>query len=185
VSAAAIASEIADPYAQALMGLAKDQSLADRFGEDASALMALLGESGELEQFLTSPLMGDDVKKGVLTQVGSDRFHPLFVNFLKLLVDKGRIFCLSAVLSRYQALLRELNQAVLAEVTAAVELTADQQNALRDRVLAMTGARQVDLAITVDADLLGGVIIKVGSQIVDASLRGQLRRLGMQLGSAA
>jgi F-type H+-transporting ATPase subunit delta len=89
------------------------------------------------------------------------------------------------VLSRYQALLRELNQTVLAEVTAAVELTADQQNALRDRVLAMTGARQVDLAITVDADLLGGVIIKVGSQIVDASLRGQLRRLGMQLGSAA
>jgi F-type H+-transporting ATPase subunit delta len=84
-------------------------------------------------------------------------------------------------LSRYQALLRELNQAVLAEVTAAVELTADQQNALRDRVLAMTGARQVDLAITVDADLLGGVIIKVGSQIVDASLRGQL----LWLGSAA
>ena len=184
MSAAAIASEIADPYAQALMGLAKDQSLTDRFGEDASALLTLIGESEELEQFLISPLMGNKVKKGVLTQVGSDRFHPLFVSFLKLLVDKGRVFFLPAVLGRYQALLRELNQAVLAEVTAAVDLTEDQQNALRDRVMAMTGARQVDLAITVDADLMGGVIIKVGSQIVDASLRGQLRRLSMQLGAA-
>ncbi|MDA0672594.1 MAG: ATP synthase F1 subunit delta [Cyanobacteria bacterium] len=184
MSAATISSEITDPYAQALMGLAKDQGLSDRFGEDAAALLALMTESDELQQFLTSPLMGNDVKKGVLTQVGSDRFHPLFVNFLKLLVDKGRVLFLEAVLARYQTLLRELNQAVLAEVTAAVELTEAQQTALRERVLAMTGARHVDLAIQVDPELLGGVVIKVGSQIVDASLRGQLRRLGIQLGSA-
>ncbi|WP_008309364.1 ATP synthase F1 subunit delta [Leptolyngbya sp. PCC 6406] len=185
MSSAAITAEVASPYAQALMGLAKDQGLADRFGEDASALTEILSTSEDLRQFLLSPLMANDTKKGVLTQVGADRFHPLFVSFLKLLVDKGRVVFVEGVLSQYQTLLRELNQTVLAEVIAAVDLTDEQQSALRERVLSMTGARQVDLSITIDPDLLGGVVIKVGSQIVDASLRGQLRRLGIQLSAAS
>ena len=165
------------------MTLAKAQSLTDRFGQDAAALLELMSSADDLQQFLANPLMGPEPKKGVLQQVGSE-FHPLFVNFLKLLVDKGRVIFLAAVLAAYQSLLRELNNAVLAEVTAAVALSDDQQTSLRNQVVAMTGANQVDLSITVDAELLGGVIIQVGSQIVDASLRGQLRRLGMQLAAA-
>ena len=185
MSSATIASEVADPYAQALMGLAKDQELIDRFGEDAAALLTLLQESDELKRFLESPLFGNELKKSVLAEVGENQFHPLFVSFLKLLVDKGRVIFLDAVLGQYRNLLRELKQIVLAEVTAAINLTEEQQNTLRDRVQSMTDAQSVELSITVDADLLGGVIIKVGSQIVDASLRGQLRRLGTQLSSAA
>lgn len=184
MSSSTIASEIADPYAQALMNLAKDQSLADRFGQDAAALLEILAVADDLQKFLANPLMGIEAKKAVLQQLGGE-FHPLFVNFLKLLVDKGRIVFLSAVLKAYQALLRQLNNAVLAEVTAAVELTDEQQASLRNQVVTMTNANQVDLSITVDPELLGGVIIQVGSQIVDASLRGQLRRLGMQLAATA
>ncbi|NJN19916.1 MAG: F0F1 ATP synthase subunit delta [Leptolyngbya sp. RL_3_1] len=179
-----IASEIAEPYAQALMALAQEQSLTDRFGQDASALMELMAASSDLQPFLANPLMGAAPKKGVLQQLGAG-FHPLFVNFLKLLVDKGRIVFLPAVLSAYQSLLRQLNQAVLAEVTATVELTEEQQSSLRRQVIAMTNAQQVDLSITVDPELLGGVIIQVGSQVIDASLKGQLRRLGVQLAAAA
>jgi F-type H+-transporting ATPase subunit delta len=184
VSSSTIASEIAEPYAQALMALAQEQSLADRFGQDASALLELMASADDLQPFLANPLMGGETKKGVLQQLGAE-FHPLFVSFLKLLVDKGRIVFLPAVLKTYQALLRQLNQSVLAEVTAAVELTEAQQTSLRNQVMAMTSAKQVDLSITVDPELLGGVIIQVGSQVVDASLKGQLRRLGVQLAAAA
>jgi F-type H+-transporting ATPase subunit delta len=184
VISSTIASEIAEPYAQALMALAQEQSLTDRFGQDTSALLELMAASDDLTTFLSNPLMGVEAKKGVLQQLGAD-FHPLFVNFLKLLVDRGRIVFLSAVLKAYQALLRQLNQAVLAEVTATVELTEEQQASLRHQVIAMTNAQQVDLSITVDPELLGGVIIQVGSQVVDASLKGQLRRLGVQLAAAA
>ena len=98
-----------------------------------------------------------------------------------LLVDKGRIFCLEAIGKEYLAQLRKVNQTVLAEVTSAVELTEDQMSTVRDKVKTMTGAREVEIESTIDRDLLGGVIIKVGSQVLDASLRGQLRRIGISL----
>ncbi|MGF1522922.1 MAG: ATP synthase F1 subunit delta [Leptolyngbyaceae cyanobacterium] len=175
---------IADPYAQALMSLAKEQQLVDRFGEDAQAILEALSSSEDFQQFLANPLIDGEAKKGVLQQVAGNDVHPTFINFLKLLVDKGRILFLEAVLKQYQMLLRQLRKTVLAEVTAAVELSDEQKNRIRDRVKAMTDAEQVDLEVDLDPDLLGGVIIRVGSQIVDASLRGQLRRLGMKLNAS-
>lgn len=176
---------IADPYAQALMALASDQQLVDRFGEDAQAVLDVLSSSQDLQQFLANPLLEGDAKKAVLQQVVANDVHPFFVNFLKLLVDRGRILFLAAVLKQYQMLLRQLRKTVLAEVTAAVELSEAQQSSIRERVKAMTEAEQVDLEVNLDSELLGGVIIRVGSQVVDASLRGQLRRLGMKLGASA
>jgi F-type H+-transporting ATPase subunit delta len=81
-------------------------------------------------------------------------------------------------------LVRELKHTVLAEVVSAVPLSEDQQSAVRAKVQAMTGAQQVELEMTQDADLIGGVVIKVGSQVIDASLRGQLRRIGLKLNTA-
>jgi F-type H+-transporting ATPase subunit delta len=128
--------------------------------------------------------MAENAKKGVLQQIAGDELHPLFVNFLKLLVDRGRIPFLEAILNQYQQLLRKLNKTVLAEVTAAVDLSDAQKANLAEKVKVMTGAEQVELEVTLDPDLLGGVIIKVGSQIVDASLRGQLRRMSVQLSAS-
>lgn len=184
MSSTTVSLEIADPYAQALMSLAQEQGLEDRFGEDAQGLLNLMDESAELRNFLENPLMEDATKKGVLDQISND-LNPLFANFLKLLVDKGRINFVTTILKRYQELLRQLRKTVLAEVTATVELSDAQKDQIRQKVATMTGAQQVDLEVTLDPDLLGGVIIKVGSQVVDASLRGQLRRLSMQLNSAA
>ncbi|PSB24609.1 ATP synthase F1 subunit delta [Stenomitos frigidus] len=179
-----ITSEISAPYAQALMSLAKSEDLSDRFGEDAASILNLLKESPDLDQFLASPVIDLDAKKAVLQQVLGDQVHPHVRNFLLLIVDHRRVAFLSGILRQYQALLRELNQTALAEVISAVELNEGQQQTVRDRVVALTGARQVDLETTIDPDLIGGVIIKVGSQIIDASLRGQLRRISLKLGSA-
>jgi F-type H+-transporting ATPase subunit delta len=100
-----------------------------------------------------------------------------------LLVDRRRIIFLEGIGQQYLSLLRKLNQTVLADVTSAVALSEAQQQAVREKVQGMTGARSVELQTQIDRDLIGGVIIKVGSQIIDASLRGQLRRIGISLGA--
>ncbi|MEO1181392.1 MAG: ATP synthase F1 subunit delta, partial [Cyanobacteria bacterium J06636_28] len=97
---------------------------------------------------------------------------------------RGRVALLMPILNQFQAMVRDINQTVLAEVSSAIELSDAQKDSVRQRVISMTGARAVELSTELDASLLGGVIIKVGSQVVDASLRGQLRRIGIQLGSA-
>lgn len=179
-----VTAEVAEPYAKALMSLAQSNDLTERFGEDVNFLLELLKSSEELRQFLSSPLTKADVKKAVLRQLAGEQVHPYVLSFLMLLVDRGRIFFLESVCQQYRALQRQLNQVVLAEVVSAVELNEAQQEAVRQKVLAMTDARQVDLEHQIDPDLIGGVIIKVGSQVVDASLRGQLRRIGFRLSSA-
>lgn len=174
-------AEVVEPYAEALMSLAQEHDLVDKFGEDVAALLDTLKESEELEQFLGNPIVKADDKKAVLEQITGDQIHPYMVNFLKILVERRRILFLRDVCKQYQALLRELKQAVLAEVVSAVELNDDQKQAVRQKVLTMTNAQDVELDTQVDADLLGGVMIKVGSQVVDSSLRGQLRRIGLSL----
>lgn len=79
--------------------------------------------------------------------------------------------------------MRQLQKTVLAEVTSAVEISDEQRESIRHQVLAMTQASQVEFETRIDPDLIGGVIIKVGSQVIDASLRSQLRRITMRLGA--
>lgn len=173
------------PYAQALLSIAQNENLTDRFGQDASVLTELLATSDELRQLLENPIVNPDVKKSVLRQIVSEQLHPTMLNFVMLLVDRGRIAFLDSVCARYQELLREINQTVLAEVVSTVELSDSQKDSIRQKVMAMTDATSVELKTELDSELLGGVIIKVGSQVVDASLRGQLRRLSIQLSGAS
>jgi F-type H+-transporting ATPase subunit delta len=179
-----LSAKILVPYAEALMSVAQSNNLIDRIGEDVDSLLNLLKESPELQQFLSSPIVKAEDKKAVLGRIGGEQLHPYTRNFLNLLVDRRRILFLEGICKQFQAILRKLNQTVLAEVTSAVELNEGQQQAVRERVMAMTSAHQVELDARVDPDLIGGVIIKVGSQLVDASLRGQLRRIGLRLTSA-
>lgn len=179
-----LTAEVLEPYAQALMDLAQANNLTDRIGEDIASLLNLLKESPELQQFLSNPILKAEDKKAVLGRIGGDEFHNFTKNFLNLLVDRRRILFLEGICQQYQALLRKLKQTVLAEVTSAVELSDNQKQAVREKVMSMTGAHQVDLETKVDPDLIGGVVIKVGSQLIDASLRGQLRRIGIRLTSA-
>ncbi len=177
--------EIFEPYAQALMSLAQQQNLAERIGEDVAALREILANSSELTACLSNPFVPDDTKKAILAQIGGDAFHAYTVNFLKLLIDRKRIMFLDGICDRYQDLLRKLTNTVLAQVTSAVPLTEQQCQTVRDRVIAMTGAAHVELEQNLDRDLIGGVMIQVGSQILDASLRGQLRRIALGLGTPA
>ncbi|OWY68298.1 F0F1 ATP synthase subunit delta [cyanobacterium TDX16] len=183
MSSNAMNEQVVQPYAQALMSVARSNNLTEQFGEDARTLTNLLRESEQFRNFLANPFVSISDKKAVLGRVVGDNVNPYLRNFLMLLVDRRRIILLEGICQQYLALLRQLNQTVLAEVTSAVELTEEQKQAVRDKVIAMTNARQVELETRIDRSLIGGAIVKVGSQVIDASIRGQLRRLSLRLTS--
>ncbi|OKH27367.1 ATP synthase F1 subunit delta [Chroogloeocystis siderophila] len=179
------ATQIVEPYAQALMSVARNHNLTERFGEDIRALLNILENSEQLRDFLANPFVSVEDKKAVLQRVVGEGINPYLRNFLMLLVDRRRILLLEEICKQFLAILRQLNQTVLAEVVSAVDLTEEQQQAVREKVIAMTNAREVELDTKIDPDLIGGVIIKVGSQVFDASIRGQLRRLSLRLSGSA
>ncbi len=183
MSESIISSEVAEPYAQALMSLAQSQNLTESFGESFRSLESLMEESPDFKDFIANPVIDGEDKKAVLKQVMGDRENPYLISFLMLLVDKRRIVFLEQIVGQYLSLLRELNQVALAEVISAKELSDEQKNAVVDRVKGITNSRDVELKTSIDSNLIGGVIIKVGSQVIDASIRGQLRRLSVSLGS--
>jgi F-type H+-transporting ATPase subunit delta len=179
----AASAEVAQPYAQALLSIAKSNNLTEEFGADARTLIDLISGSQELQNFLDNPFILPENKKNLLKQLLGENVNPYLRNFLLLLVDRRRIAFLEPILQQYVALLRQLNQIVLAEVTSAVALTEAQLQQVKEKVLAITKAREVEIETKIDTELIGGVVIKVGSQVIDASLRGQLRRLSLSLTS--
>ncbi len=172
---------IAEPYAEALLSLGEEQNLLETIGNDVSLILATLASVEEWKRFLAVPLVKNEVKKNILRQVFGGKINPLTLNFLLLLVDRGRIVFLGQICRSFEKLLREKYQIALAEVTSAVPLSENQQEQLRQKVQAMTKASKVELSLAVNPDIIGGVVLKVGSQVVDGSLRGQLRRLSNRL----
>jgi F-type H+-transporting ATPase subunit delta len=181
VAGSSTLSDIVGPYAEGLMGVAQANNLTDQISEDVCFLLNLMGESGAIYSFLANPLVKDDNKKSLLRKSVSEHLNPYTFNFLMLLIDRKRMSLVKDICRKYQDLYRKLNQIALAEVISAVPLSDEQQEAVRQKVIQITSARSVELETRVDSELIGGVVIKVGSQILDASLRGQLRRIGLSL----
>jgi F-type H+-transporting ATPase subunit delta len=181
MSGTLVSSQIGEPYAQALMSLAQQQNLTNQFGDIFRSLSSLLSESREFKDFVLNPVVKGEDKKAVLKQVMGNDANPYLINFMMLLVDKRRIVFLEPIIEHYLNLLRKLNKTVLAEVISATELNEEQRNNLIEKVKAISDANDVELKTIVDSDLIGGVIIKIGSKVIDASLRGQLRRISISL----
>lgn len=176
-----VSGEIIEPYAEAIMAVAQEHNLTEEFGNTMRELENLCEESPEMREFLESPVIKPEDQKAVLQQICGDDTNQYLKNLLMLLVDKRRILFLPGICEKYLDLLREQNNTVLAEVTTTTELNESQEQAIRDKVKAMTNAAEVELKTSINPELIGGVIVKVGSQVLDASLRGQLRRIGLSL----
>lgn len=177
----AITAEVVEPYAEALMSLAQERNITEEIGNSVRSLKALFEESEELRDFVASPLVSPLDKKEVIKKITGEGVNPLLINFLLLLVDRKRIGFVEGILAKYLEILRKLNNVVLAEVTSAVRLYEGEAEKLANKIKELTGANGVEIDTYIDPDIIGGVIIKVGSQVYDASLRGQLRRVSLSL----
>ncbi len=176
-----VSNTFLNPYAEAMMSVAESQNLLDKFNDNCNTVLQVLNDSADLQQFVDSPIVKATDKKAVIQKVFGESVDPMMLNMIMVLVDRGRIAFLPGVCQQYQVMLRKLRGDVLAEVTTAVTLTEAQTSSIKDRVKAMTGANNVDIMAKIEPTIVGGVIIKVGSQIIDSSLRSQLRLIGMSL----
>lgn len=181
MQSSAMAAEIAEPYGEALMSLAQGKNITEEIGNNIRSLVSLLSNSRELKTFLENPLLKAEEKKAVLKQVVKEEINHYLLNFLLLLIDRRRIVFIDAICQKYLELLRKLNNTVLAEVTSVKQISDNEMGRLTEKIKQMTGAASVEIVTKIDSDIIGGLIIKVGSQVYDASLRGKLRSISLNL----
>jgi ATP synthase F1 delta subunit len=171
--------EIAAVYARSLFEAAVDAGNSDRIREDLGEFADALDQSREMQIFFFSPYFSTEEKKAGLHKAvtGAD---PIFLNFLELLVENHRMPAIFRIRRGYDALWEEHNRLLPVEVTSAVELDEETVRGIGDRIAEQTG-RKVELSSTVEPDILGGIVVRVGNQVLDASIRNRLNSLRKQV----
>nr|WP_285671405.1 F0F1 ATP synthase subunit delta [Limibaculum sp. NKW23] len=172
-----LTSTIAGRYATALFDLAQEQDALERVETDIGALKAAIGESADLRLLIQSPLYGRDQQARAMATI-TDRMGlgPITANLIGLMAYKRRLFVLPAVAEIFTALLAEHRGEVTAKVTAARLLSDAQIEALKTTLRAKL-EREVKLDIMIDPAIIGGLIVKVGSRMIDTSIRSKLAGL--------
>jgi F-type H+-transporting ATPase subunit delta len=174
-------NSLATPYAEALLQVAESRQETDTVATQARELLVLWNSSAQLREAMASPVLEPEAKKAALSALFDGQVTASVQNLLKLLADRQRIAVLDAVLERFLELYRELRQITLAKVSSATPLSEEQQAQLNQKVQAIAGTQAVEFELNVDPALIGGFVVNLGSQVIDASLAGQVRRLGLAL----
>jgi len=174
-------NSITTPYAEAFLQVAEEAKEVDKVVEQSKSILKLWNESPDFRNAMASPVLEIDSKKKALEKIFSDDLSKSFISFLKLLADRQRIAFLNSVLERLLELYREQRNIALATVTSASALDEDQQAEILKQVQNVAQTDNLELNLKVDPDLIGGFIVNVGSKVIDASLSGQVRRLGLSL----
>jgi F-type H+-transporting ATPase subunit delta len=176
---------LAGRYAAALFELTADRDALDAVAADLGNLSSLLAESGDLRRLIKSPVLSREDQGRAITAVGERAgFQRLTVQFLGLLAQKRRLFVLPEIIAAYQAMLARHKGEVSAELVSAVPLSEDQARTVQERLRTVLG-QSVTLSRAVDPGLLGGLVVRLGSRMIDASLRTKLQRLELAMKGAA
>lgn len=177
MAATSLTSGAAGRYATALFELARDAGELDRAEADLNQLDAALGGSPELADLIRNPVYTRSEQGAAMAAV-ADRMGlgPLVRNVVALMASKRRLFALPQTIAQFRALLAEHRGEVTADVTAAHELSDAQRDALAAKLKDSLG-RDVKLNVRVDRDIIGGLVVRVGSRMIDSSIRSRLARL--------
>jgi len=174
---ASISSGIAARYAHALFDLAREGNALAALETDTGTLEAALAASADLRDVIASPLYSrEDQEAAIAAVAGRLGLSDLFTRTLRLMATKRRLFVLAQLLAQLRALLAEARGEITAEVTAAAPLTAAQEQALAGAIRARVG-KTVKLRTAVDPGLIAGLVVKVGSTMIDTSIRARLASL--------
>lgn len=173
----AMMAGVAGRYASALLDAANEDNQLANVERDINAINALIEESEDMRRLVRSPVFSAEDQtaaiEAVLSKVGA---APLTMNFFKLLVRNRRLFAAQDIIRAFKALAASARGEVQAEVASAIALNDAQLNELRDTLKASVG-KDVTLETKVDPSLLGGLVVKVGSRMIDSSLKTKLATL--------
>ncbi len=172
-----IQASLGGRYATALFELARDAKSLDAVATSLSNVRQALDESPEFHRLATSPLVGRaDAKRAVAGLTGALQLDPTTANFLGVLADNRRLGQLAQIIRAFRTLLAQHRGEANAEVVSAHPLDADQIDALKQQLKTRLG-RDVSVDLSVDPSLLGGLVVRIGSQMIDSSIRTRLNTL--------
>ena len=171
--------EIAKVYARALFEVAKERGILDEIRDQLGVFIDALNDSRELAVFFFSPYFSSEEKKNGLKRAvtGAD---PIFMNFLETLLERHRMPVIFRIKTRFEQLWDEENKLLPVEVTSSIELDREIVQSIGERIGAQTG-QKVELSSKVDPDILGGLVVRVGNFVLDASIRNRLNQLRKQV----
>lgn len=174
-------SGMAGRYAAALFELAKDGGAIDAVSADLDSLYSLLAESEDLRRLTKSPVFSAEQQENAISAV-LDRagIGGLTAKFVKLVAKNRRLFALESMIKGFRALAAADRGAATAEVTVAEPLTDSRRAAISEALQAVTG-KTVDIDVKVDPKILGGLVVRLGSRMVDASLKTKLNSIKLAM----
>ena len=175
--------EIANVYARSLFEVANEHDVLDTVHDELGELADAVAENRDLQVFFFSPYFSSQEKKDGIAKVVSGADERL-QRFLELLAEKHRMPVIFRIRRRFDELWADENRLLEASITSAVELDDKLVRQIGKRIEEETG-RKVELTSRVDPDLLGGLVIRVGNTVMDASVRARLERLRRQVARAA
>jgi len=169
---------MAGRYANALFELARENKATDAVKADLEQFDALIGESRDLERLVRSPVFGADEQLKALSAIlDKAGIGGLAANFLRVVTTNRRLFAVRDMIRAYRALVARMKGEVTAQVTVAETLNDKNLDALKGTLKSVTGGRDIDLEVKVDPAIIGGLVVKVGSRMVDSSLRTKLNAI--------
>jgi F-type H+-transporting ATPase subunit delta len=174
--------EIAQVYARSLFEVASERDVLDTIKEQLGQFADALHEHRELSVFFFSPYFSVQEKKSGLKRLveGGD---PAFMNFLEALIERHRMPAIYRIRTDFDVLYDKTNKLLPVRVTSAVELDAETIESLGRRIGEQTG-NEIELSTTVDPEILGGIVLRVGNFILDASIRTRLEKLRREVAQA-
>jgi F-type H+-transporting ATPase subunit delta len=175
--------ELAQVYGRSLFEVAQEQKKVDVLREQLGQFADALEENRELKLFFFSPYFSTAEKQQALDGL-LDGAEPAFVSFLKLLIENHRMPVIFRLRRAYERLWDEANRVLPVQVTSAIELDEATTQSIGASIGQST-SRKVTLSARVDPDILGGIVVRVGNSILDASIRSRLDQLRKQVASAA
>jgi F-type H+-transporting ATPase subunit delta len=169
---------MAGRYARALFELALDAKSVDAVKADIEQFDAMLSESPDLLRLVRSPVYSADEQARALTAVlAKAGIQGLAANFLMFVTVNRRLFALRDIIRDFRKLVAKWKGEVSAEVTAAEQLSDAHLEAIKSALKSITGEQSVDLHVKIDPAIIGGLMVKLGSRMVDSSLRTKLNAI--------
>ena len=169
---------MAGRYARALFELALESQSVEAVKADLDAFDRLVAESEDLRRLVRSPVFGAEEQARALSAVlAKAGIGGLAANFLLYVATNRRLFAVGGMIRDFRKLVARWRGEVTAEVTAAAPLSETHLGTLKDALKAITGEKAVDLAVKIDPSIIGGLVVKLGSRMVDSSLRTKLNAI--------
>jgi F-type H+-transporting ATPase subunit delta len=176
-----IVSGLSGRYATALFDLAAEQKSVDPVRADLDTLAAMIDDSDDLAQLIRSPAVArSDQAKAMAAILAKSGIKGLVANFVGTVAENGRLSHLQTMIRQYRLLVSRFKGEIAAEVTSAQKLEDTQISSI-EKSLAKAVGREVQLSTKVDPGVLGGLVVRVGSRMIDSSLRTQLNSLQLSL----